>query len=300
MNGHDIVALGDVNMDYVVAGSLSFELSSLVGNGCICWEDVDEVPGGSALNFCTFAAEAGYDCLLLGKAGDDTAGPAVTTWLKERSIALPRRWTVAAPTGRALILRDSAGIRLIINNRRNANEALSVEDVEENETTLMSCGVLYVSGYCIGNPGTPRHLAAVRAMEAAHSASRPPTIVFDVVPHRIHELLTFDQFRESTRHVDVLISEVATVRRFLRLGSVGEAIDEAVAWDTARRITRYYRRAMLRYGPSGCDEEILIDVDAGQTVRHTTGHGEAIDKRGYGDRLALNALRDFFHVLPVR
>jgi hypothetical protein len=56
---------------------------------------------------------------------------------------------------------------------------------------------------------------------------------------------------------------------------------------------------MLRYGPSGCDQEILLDVPAGGFVHQPTGHDQAPDKRGYGDRLALRALRDFFHVLPA-
>lgn len=299
MTCYDVVVLGDVNMDYVVVRNLSFPLSSLAENGLIYWEDIDEVPGGSGLNFCAFAAEAGYSCLLLGKTGDDSAGLAVTTWLTARHIAVPRQWTDTAPTGKALILRDSADIRLIINNRHNANHALSVGDVKENKAALMSCRVVYVSGYCISDPRTARFRAALQAIADAMSGPRPPAVVFDVVPHRIHEKLSFEEFREYTRHVDILISEVATLRRFLGLGSRAEVVDEPLARDTAERVTAYYPRVVLRYGPSGCDQEILVDVDTGQLVHKATGHEQAADKRGYGDRLTLSALRDFFHVLPA-
>jgi sugar/nucleoside kinase (ribokinase family) len=299
LTGHDLVVLGDVNMDHVVARNLSFPLSSLAENGLIYWEDIDEAPGGSGLNFCAFAAEAGYRCLLLGKTGNDSAGPAITAWLKARDIAVPRRWTTAAPTGKALILRDSAGIRLIINNRHNANHALSVADVEESKAALAQCRVVYVSGYCISEKGAARFEAALRAMAHARSAARPPTVVFDVVPHRIHEKLTFEEFRQCTRHVDILISEVATLRRFLGLGSRAEVVDEPMARDTAECVAPYFPRVMLRYGPSGCDQEILVDVPGGGLVHQATGHDQAADKRGYGDRLALRALRDFFHVLPA-
>ncbi len=298
MTGPDIVVLGDVNMDYVVARNLSFPLSSVAENGMIYWEDIDEIPGGTGLNFCAFAAQAGYRCLLLGKAGNDLAGSAIAAWLSARGIAVPRHWTTTAPTGKALILRDSAGIRLVINNRHNANHALSVADVEEDREALASCRVAYVSGYCISDLGTARHSAALRAMALAKSGARPAAVVFDVVPHRIYEQLSFERFRECTRDVDILISEVATVRRFLGLGSASEAISEDMAKDTAERITAHDPRVMLRYGPSGCDHQILADAPAGSLVHQATGHGRAADKRGYGDRLALSALQHFFRVLP--
>ncbi|HZD71804.1 MAG TPA: carbohydrate kinase family protein [Actinomycetes bacterium] len=299
MARYDVVVLGDVNMDYVVVRNLSFPLSSLAENGLIYWEDIDEVPGGSGLNFCAFAAEAGYSCLLLGKTGNDSAGLAVTTWLTARHIAVPRQWTTTAPTGKALILRDSTDIRLVINNRHNANHALSVDDIEENKAALASCQVMYISGYCISDPRTARYRATLQAMAHARSGPRPPAVVFDLVPHRIYEQLTFEQFRECTRHVDILISEVATMRRFLGLGSRAEAIDEPMARDTAERITKYYPRVVLRYGWTGCDQELLADTNAERFVHQETRHDQAADKRGYGDRLALSALRDFFHVLPA-
>jgi len=299
MGRYDLVVLGDVNMDYVVARSLSFPLSSVRENGLIYWEDIEEVPGGSGLNLCAFAAGAGHECLMLGKVGNDAAGAVITAWLTARGVGRPARWTDASPTGKALIMRDSAGVRLIINNRVNANHSLSVPDVEENAPALASCQVLYVSGYCVMDPGAARHDAALRAMTLARSGDQPPAIVFDVVPHRIHETVSFDRFRENTRNVDILISEVATMRRFLGLGSAGENIDAAMALQTAELVAGFYPRAALRYGPSGCDHEVLMDTGAGLLVQHATGHRQVSDKRGYGDRLALSALQEFFHVLPA-
>jgi sugar/nucleoside kinase (ribokinase family) len=296
---YDIVALGDINMDYVVARSLSFPLSSVRDNGLIHWEDIDEVPGGAGLNFCAFAAEAGYRCFMLGKVGGDSAGAAITSWLTSLGVAMPARWTDARPTGKALIMRDSSGIRFIVNNRTNANHALSVADVEDNLIALRSCAVLHVSGYCINEPAQPRYEATLRAMADAKSGVRPPCVVFDVVPHRVYEQLTFEQFRACTQHADILISEVSTMRRFLGLGVPGEAMSEEVARETAAGVASYYPRAVLRYGPSGCDHEILVDARTGSLLHHATDHRSVADTRGYGDRLALAALQDFFKVLPA-
>jgi sugar/nucleoside kinase (ribokinase family) len=299
MTDYDIVALGDINMDYVVAGNLAFPFSSILTNGLIYWEEIDEVPGGSGLNFCSFAAEAGYRCLLLGRVGNDSAGEAIARWLTKRHVEFPQHWGTPTATGRALILRDSDGIRLIINNRNNANHALNAADIERNLPASSSSRVLYVSGYCLSDPQTARYNAAIHAMAHVRSGPRPPTIVFDVAPHRIYERLSFEEFRECTRHVDILISEVATMRRFLGVGSSAEKIDLAMAQDTAERMTTDYSRVVMRYGPSGCDEEILIDKNAGRFLHQATSHDQVGDKRGYGDRLALCALRDFFQVLPA-
>ena len=298
MNCYDLVVLGDVNMDYVVARNLAFPFCSLVENGLIYWEDIKEIPGGSGLNVCVFAQEIGYRCLILGKVGKDSAGIAITEWLRMRQINMMKSWTSSENTGKALIIRDSVDIRLLINNKVNANGILSIEDVEQNKESIRSCRILYVSGYCISDQQTPRHQATLAALSYAKEGTRPPIVVFDVVPHKIYEILSFNEFLFCTKHVDILISEVATIRRFMGLGSKTEIIDQAIADDTAKRISEYFPRCVLRYGPSGCDEEILFDKHKGRQISKATGHDRAVDKRGFGDRLALDSLRDFFCVLP--
>jgi sugar/nucleoside kinase (ribokinase family) len=293
----DIVALGDINLDYVVVSNLPSPFSKLLENGLIYWDEIVEIPGGSGLNFCLFAREAGYRCLLLSKTGNDVAGTFIVKWLKNNKITVTTYQGVDSPTGKAFIVRDSNDVRFLVNNKENANHLLSVDDVSQNESAIRECHVLYISGYCISESQTPRYYATLEAMKLAKSAQRSPTIVFDVVPHRIYEKCTFREFLELTRNVDILISEVATIRRFLGLGSKSEIIDDGMAEDTAQRISKYYNRFILRFGKSGCDRQILVDTQAGRFLSEETGHHLASDKRGFGDRLALKALHDFFAVL---
>lgn len=295
---YDIVALGDVNLDFVVHNNLPFSFRSLVSNGVIHWDEIKEIPGGSGLNFCSFASEAGYQSLIISKVGDDYAGQIITEWLKQKKIAFPDQWHTAAATGKAWIMRDKADIRLLVNNNRNANHCLDINDIEENKDAINSCKVLYVSGYAISEPDTPRYKSALYAMEYAKSAPMQPVIVFDVVPHRIYEKFSFGQFLKHIKNVDIVISEVATIRRFLDLGTKTERIDEKMALETAQQFCNYYNRFMLRYGPSGCDRQILFDKLNNGFHDDETGHNLASDKRGLGDKLALIALRDFFRVLP--
>ena len=295
---YDIVAIGDINLDYIVAHNLPISFSSLTENGIVCWEEVNEIPGGSGLNFCVFAKDVGYRSLLLAKVGEDDVGRVIKKWLKHKKIMIPLHLIAQSSTGKAIILRDSSDIRLLINNKQNANHLLDLADVDENEVAIASSRVLYVSGYAISELQVPRYKATLRAMEYAKKSPAHPIVVFDVVPHRIYERFTFTEFREHTQNADIIISEVATIRRFLGLGSRSETIDENLAKDTAEQISQFYDRLILRFGDSGCDKQIMVDKSIGRFHYEDTGYFRATDKRGFGDRLTLIALRDFFEVLP--
>lgn len=293
----DIVILGDMNLDWVVSGHLPFRLSSLQENGVIAWSAIEELPGGSGLNFARFSCSAQWKPLLIGCLGQDTAGDFLRRWLASQGIDAALQESSIHNTGRAFIARDAADIRLLVNNTPNANADLNEALVVCESKHIQEAAVLYISGYCIQERGAPRFLATLRAMELAKSADAP-VVVLDVVPHRIYETYSFDEFLELTHSVDILISEVATMRRFLNVGSRSEEIDEKIARETMELLSRYYDGCILRYGPSGCDMEFLWHREALTTVSHATSHCETADKRGFGDRLAIAALSGYFGVLP--
>lgn len=298
----EIVVLGDINLDWSVAGLLPFPFTNLNENGIIVWSPIEELPGGSGTNFAAFAQRAGYHPLLIGCVGDDAAGRFLLSWLSGQGISTAVRCDTKVPTGKAMIVRDNSDIRLLVNNSENANAFLSAADIEQNREALGTCKILYVSGYCVQHRTANRFGATLRAMELAADNRGPkrPVIVLDVVPHRIYETYTFREFKDITRNVDILISEVATMRRFLGLGSKTEGIDEAMAIETVERLKNHYQRFILRYGPSGCDEEVFWDGNMGNLRIESTYHKNSKDKRGFGDLLALRALREVFAVLPDR
>lgn len=297
----DMIVMGDINLDWVAIGNLPFPFTDLKANGVITWSPIRELPGGSGLNFARFARDEGYRPMLLGKVGNDLAGRFLEESLADSGIDLRVTRDPSLGTGKAMIVRDKHEIRFLVNNRENANHALSVEDVETNRGIIESCRILYVSGYCIMNRHAPRASATLYAMELAHDPSHPKgrLVVFDVVPHRIYEMYSFDEFRELTKKVDILISEVTTLRRFLGLGSQEEKVDRAIAEETVERLKDHYRRFILRYGPSGCDEQVLCDAANNRLKWESANHKEAVDKRGYGDWLAVRALREFFGIEPT-
>jgi len=292
-NTYDVVALGDVNMDYIVRNQLPFSFASLISSGTITPGNIEEAPGGSGLNFCVCAKEAGYRTLLLAKVGIDYSGNTLTTWLNDKGIAHPKDWSTTSPTGKAVIAYDKKGVRLLVNTDNNANRALSVQDVVYYKSEIESCKVLYISGYCVSDPEAPRFAAAMQTVKFAKGApGTKPIIIFDVVPHTLYEKISTSEFLEYTKDVDVLISEVATIRRFFGLGSKDESVDSDLAHQTAGKLAEEHRckKIVLRFGPSGCDEEVIWE---GPNRRHrSTNYAASDEKRGFGDRLTIELLRE--------
>ncbi len=297
----DIVVLGDINLDWAVRGHLPFRFPDLKENGVLTWAPIEEVPGGSGLLVASVARDAGCEVLLLGAVGQDLAGRLLREWLERRGIPSAIRIDPALPTGRAFIARDAADVRLLVNQDGNANAALDAAHVDGEAGRIAGCRVLYISGYCVKDRQAPRFTATLHAMAAAaRNREQRPLVVFDVVPHRIYEIYSWREFRGITEPVDLLISEVATVRRFLGLGSRAETIDTAMALETLERLKPLYRGAILRFGPSGCDREVIWNRATDAVVCRDTHHDAAADKRGFGDRLTIDALRDYFGVIPPR
>jgi sugar/nucleoside kinase (ribokinase family) len=228
------------------------------------------------------------------------AGAMLRDFLERHSIDSIRGFTAGTSTGRALIIRDANDVRLVVNSDYSANHALSVTEVDDYLSVVSSCTVLFVSGYALSRSESPCFAAIEHLMCATAQASKPrPVTVFDVVPHRLYERMTFERFRELTAGIDILVSEVATMRRFLSLGARTEEIDDAMARDAAVRLAAYYSGLVLRFGPSGCDRELLRDSTGREWMRDT-GHASSCNKVGFGDRMLLSALEDFFGVLGPR
>ncbi|MBW4635408.1 MAG: carbohydrate kinase family protein [Iphinoe sp. HA4291-MV1] len=299
-NAYDMVVLGDINLDWYSIPLLSYAFSELVSNGKIEWTPIDEFPGGSGLIFARFAKEMGYKPFLLGKIGDDSAAQFILNWLNKQGIESGLFKDTTLSTGKAFIIRDKNDIRFLVNNWPNANQYLSVSDVEMYADVIQNSRILYVSGYCIMNPDAPRTEATKKALYFARQNSQIK-IIFDVVPHQIYTIYNFNDFREITGNIDILISEVATMRRFLKLGHRQEEITRALVEETAGLLNREgYVKFMLRFGPSGMDYQAMWDYSrSSEPIWWETEHKNLKDKRGYGDQLAIKALRDVYKLKPM-
>lgn len=294
---HNIVVMGDINLDWHTRKLLPFSFSEMVANGVIVWDQIDELPGGSGLNFARFARQLGYTPLLLAKIGNDSAGHYLYKWLQNHQLEQGIVVDTLLQTGKAFITRDTNDIRMLINNTPNANQALSVADVNQYAETIRHCKVLYVSGYCVMSPNAPRTEATLWALQLAREGGQAK-LVFDVVPHQFYKIYPFSEFQRITRNVDILISEVATMRRYLNLGDYLETVTSSMAEETAELLSQYFDRFILRFGPSGCDEQVVWEAADKRLLWEKIEHAEAQDKRGFGDLAALKTLQSVFGISP--
>jgi sugar/nucleoside kinase (ribokinase family) len=291
--GPDFIVMGDINLDWVGRRPLDFAFSELVSNGVITWGPVEELPGGSGLNFAWYACQAGFRPFLLGKVGSDPAGDFLVRWLEPLGMAGGVLRSDSAGTGKAFIVRDQADIRFLYNNDQNANADLNPTDVQGFAAQFQAIQALYISGYCAMHPSAPRLAAMQAAIQLARADPRR-WIIYDVVPHQVYKLYSFEQFRALTAGVNLLISEVATMRRFLGLGDRSETLTPALVEAAIEGTAKVYPNFILRYGPSGCDHQVVWNESSGKLVWEDTGHAQAAEKRGFGDRIAIQALVDHF------
>lgn len=292
---YDFCILGDINLDCCVTESLDLAFTDLNMNGVVEWHNIEEKAGGTGLNFARFCVEEGLRPFVVGSIGDDLAGKYLREFFEARMISVYLKRS-AKKSGRAIVVRDSQDVRLLIDNWPNANADLDVGDIEDISQIIKASRVLYVSGFVVRHHGSRRASAAVRAMELAKEAGN--AVVLDVVPHQVHKAQTFLQYREYLQFADVFVAEASTMRRFLGIGDPREEIEEDSARETACLLQEEFERFVLRFGPSGCDFEVLVDRSKGKgAVVRATEHAQKHDKRGFGDKLIIESLRNYFQYI---
>jgi len=282
-----IVTLGDLNVDVKISG-LPILFRELTSDTLIPHPTIEMVLGGSGVNFARFAGETGFESYFIGKVGNDNQGQYAIEAIKGFNIQPFIKIDNEFPTGIAVILRDANSIRFLVNKNPNANRMLAVHEIREYADLITQRDILYISGYCLMH--SPRKEATKCAMKMAHNNG--VFIVLDVVPHEIYKHYSFDEFKTVTHGVNLLISEVATTRRFLGLGHKDEVIDDCIVKETIMNLRGLYDNYILRFGIGNCEEQVVIK-NTKEKWEHT-GYVQAADKRGFGDRLTVKTLKEIF------
>lgn len=154
------------------------------------------------------------------------------------------------------------------------------------------------------HPNAPRFSATKKAINIAISNSTP--IVLDIVPHEFYKYYT-DDFWKLVKDIHIVISEVATLRRYISMdekgtwGDKNEIITDDIAIDTANALMKNYdlHNMILRYGQSGCDNQIVCVNAEIKNIERNLHEKNLNDTRGLGDKLALQALINDFDFLPT-
>jgi sugar/nucleoside kinase (ribokinase family) len=214
------VAVGDLMVDVTASGK---------GHSA----RIATVPGGSALNAATWAAELGADARAVGRVGDDAAGRLLLSELALRGVRADVSVDPDAPTGTVLVVDGE------IRADRGANARFGPEHLPELEADAV-----LVSGHL--PPATvaatlDRASAPWVALDAARLTSIPEQASVVLANEAAAQRLTGKTAHEAAR-------ELAHGRRLacVTLGARGAVVGVAGEGEHTRRRFRRRRRPRRR------------------------------------------------------
>jgi sugar/nucleoside kinase (ribokinase family) len=255
------------------------------------------IAGGTGVIAALGASKQGfYPVSIIGKIGTrsddgqpDTAARFIIDSLTDENIHMCFSKDNQRPTGTTMITYFSEDARLLVADR-GANDSFTMEDLSpEFLATVARSDILLVSGFMLVEPTQAR--AMMRLMEEARSHHR--LVILDVVPHSIYKSVDGSTFREYTRFVNVLISEIATVRRLfssLEVYDLQTQVDEIAA-----DLLKNYDAVILR--PSNLYQYVYDK--RGFVFGGPTGYNEndREGQRGYLDLSAIQLIQEHYQRL---
>jgi sugar/nucleoside kinase (ribokinase family) len=286
----NITILGDLNLDWAPESPLPLTFSTLSSNAQV-WVPINEVVGGTAFNVAKFAIQENMSPFIIGKIGNDVSGKYIESEMNAFNMKYSVTTDRELKTGKTFIAWDSnsnENVRLLVVDYPNANINLDVEQVENNKGIISDSDYLFVSGYCLMNRDVIRFSATQRAIQIAKRSAKCRTVL-DVVPHKIYELYSFKDYYDLVRDVDIIVSEVATIRRFLNLGNRDEKIDREMVEETTRLFSCYFSNFILRYGFTGSSHQTVFK-DGKETNLFDDQELDKIPERGFSDHQTIKLL----------
>ena len=228
--------------------------------------------------------------------GSDSLARELKSYLGERSITILASTDTEIATGIVLKVNEE-DFRLMIGPNNSASQQLTVQDVRNCAEEIQESDLFVTDGYCIMKQ--PRRDATLEAMHLANLHNIP--VAFDIVPHNAYELYNFTELTEILAAVDIVITELGTIRNFLGLNP-GEEINAELAEGTAKLLMSEFqgKHFLLRYGSRNMSDNSLVCF-VGHKPRHIyNGYTESNEKIGFGDRLTARELLEYVQIVRRR
>ncbi|MBK9927338.1 MAG: septum formation protein Maf [Anaerolineales bacterium] len=278
-----VLAVGDINYDYIYDELPEDFFSSLLPPGKKINGDVRRVAGGTGVNFARGARKAGFKApYVVGVVGGDAIGQQIIKDLHSNDITPLLVTDPAQQTSIAIILRNHASKDTSI-TLTDAIQSLPDIAVGVATETLKLSDVFYCSGYCLVDSN--RKPNALKMMQIAKEANR--IVVLDVVVGMDMKSLSSNLFiNERTKKlVDVSVAELPEVFHWFNI-DMGEKT-EIETWEIHKEslienLRGFFSVSILR--TSGYTHEIMIsptNVIGPVDLNYATL--ESRKKVGYGD-----------------
>lgn len=252
--------------------------------------------GGTAVNPAIAASHLGFSSVsLIGKIGvdpvakePDLAGKSFIDYLTNHNVHLFLKEDAEFKTGQTVIMYFSGDKRILVADRA-ANGSFTLQDVTPDLLNVVAtCDILFVSGYWLMNPEQAKATAAL--ME--HAARNGALVVFDVVPHKIYQILEFSEFIKYTKDAHVLVSETNTMIRVFQDTSRFDA--QRQVKDIAETILQNYHYDTVIFMPSNDVQHVYNRKGLISTEKTGYSQSQPIQKRGYIDRSTIKILFNHF------
>lgn len=250
--------------------------------------------GGTGVIAALGASKQGFfPVSLIGKVGTissngqpDTAGKFIIDVLRNENVQMCLSKDDQHPTGTTMITYFSEDARLLVADR-GANDSFTMKDVSPYLLEIIAqSDILFVSGFMLVE--SVQAQAVIRLMKEARSHHK--LVILDVVPHSIYKFVDSPTFGEYTKFVNVLISEIATVRR---LFSSIESYDLQTQVDEiAENLLKDYDAVILR--PSNLYQYVYDKQ--GFVFGGPTGYNDKDQEgqRGYLDLAAIQLIKEHY------
>jgi sugar/nucleoside kinase (ribokinase family) len=251
--------------------------------------------GGTGVVLALASQKLGCRTAVVGKVGSDVQGDFIRSKLDREGILPLLAVDENVETGTVVMIYLQGDQRIILGSR-GANAHLTAKDFgTEAMQYLCSSDLLFVSGYTLLD-SKPRE-AVYQITKIAHEAHT--FVAFDIVPHTLYQLLTFEQLIHYTAYADAVTLELNTARRFLGLADrVRQPFDNKEIDLISAKLLNYYQLVILNVSN---DEQFVIDRFhvGSQTIRYTR-YSQAEDKRAFLDKLFVSRVCEYIWAKGIR
>ncbi len=286
--------IGDINVDIITDITQIFggDFDAIARAKHVA-APIEWSPGGTGALMAVAAIERGiHNVYLIGKVGadvydtgsSDLAGRYLVSWLERCGVRLLLSHDPRNQTGMVMMTFSSQDRRIMVANA-GANRTFCEEDINVAiQDAVASVDMLFVSGYSLL---VPERAAAVRSlMRLAHG--QQTFVVLDVVPHQIYMDIDSDDFISLLKYVDLIVSEVNTLKRLLFANDDQFEVDCIGLLQLWKRLSRVCIAAILR--PDN-NHQVLFGLDNDPILTQTNySQLTASLRRGFSERLTLDVL----------
>jgi sugar/nucleoside kinase (ribokinase family) len=276
----NVIVIGDINVDIFPAGHLPRPFTDPKITTSIQFSNLSIRPGGTSFNIALACIDAGFLPCICAIVGDDFAGRFLREEMDRLGIYGIYK-NSEYPTGIAILLWDAIGKRLVINSDDNANHDLDSQHFESCLHDNPGVQLMFINGYSLRRTETKRYATIMDFLNHRDRKDATFSVIFDLVPHDLYKVLPASTFELICSKCDALSFEIATIRRFLKLGYSNEQIDETVALETILTIRNMYPHLSLLgfFGDNACGSYVRmlymeetsvqgkIDVPLGSSIK---------------------------------